>query len=375
MISRIYIPCRLALLDIINRWRLTCVIMLVLMVTINAYLVVADFKRVLGSEFFQLTPDVLTISESNGFGEVYGSRLTPEIGELLLSRGVSWVIPEINDVGGTSAENAMLLHGVHLSDYQNVELFEMVTGRPLQVDDPQRVTMIGYRLAEKHKTAVGDLISLHGRNFTVIGIFRVGTYADNSAWISLQDAQTLLNYGDDVSAYIIPDEGIISPGEEVTKGVSAGRRGESSMVIGQEINSIPTYLGLVANALGVVAALTLGNILWRLAWLRRRQFGVLRGMGFNLRFLFVYLGFQAAIITGAAFLIALLIAFTISKLVTDNLTVFGMTVSLSFNHQTVTQALLWAGAIFLISVLLPLLGIHRLSTVQLLSKDESFSRK
>jgi ABC-type lipoprotein release transport system permease subunit len=374
MIHSLMLACRLAWMDMLNRWKLTLVILSILAATINAYLIVIDLKRILGTEYFRLTPDVLTVSQSNGFGEIYGSRLSPEVGELLKTRGVSWQIPEINDVVGSSAENALILRGVHLPDYQKVEIFDMVTGRPLQSGASKRTTMIGYRLAEKHKTAVGDKISIRGRDFTVIGIFRVGTYADNSAWISLQDAQALLNYGSDVSAYVIPDEGVIAPGEQIADGIAAGRRGKSSMVIGQEISSIPLYMGLVANVLGVLAALTLGNILWRLAWLRRRQFGVLRGMGFNLRFLFTYLGFQACAISAASFLLALLTAWAISRLIVDHLTIFGMTVFLTYNNQTILQALLWTGVILSLSVLFPLFGINRLSTVRLLSRDESFGR-
>jgi putative ABC transport system permease protein len=372
MISRLVTPFRLAFLDLISRWKLSVVLIIVLMLPINAYLIVTNFKRILRSEFFRLSPDVLTISQSNGFGEVYGSRLTPDVGRYLRSRGVAWVIPEINDITGTSVENALIIHGVHLQDYQKVEVFEMVAGRPLQPGDPSRVTMIGYRLAAREKTAVGEQILLRGRNFTVIGIFRVGTYADNGAWISLEDAQKLLNYGDDVSVYMIPNEGIIQPGEELVEGVSVGRKGESSMILSEEFKRLPDFLGLVANALGVVAALTLGNILWRMAWLRRRQFGVLRGMGFDQGFIFFYLGFQASSVACAAFLLGLLVAETLGKSLTNGLTLFGMTFSLTFDFASIIQSLIWTGIILFIGILFPMLRINRLSTVQLLSDEGSF---
>ncbi|MHC1781496.1 MAG: ABC transporter permease [Anaerolineaceae bacterium] len=370
--SRLFIPFRLAILDLLSRWKLSLVMMIVLVIPIFAYLVIVDYQQVLQSELFQLSPDILVVSQSNGFGEVYGSRLSPQVGKYLQSRGVSWMIPEINDITGTSVENALILHGVHLPDYQRGTFFQMVTGRALQPGDPSRLAMVGYRLAEKNETAVGDQILLRGRNFTVIGIFRVGTYADNGAWISLEDAQTLLNYDDDVSLYLIPNEGIIQPGQKLMEGVSVGRKGESSMILGQEFKRLPDYLGLVANALGFVAALTLGNILWRMAWLRRRQFGVLRGMGFNQRFIFLYLSLQALFVAGAAFLLAWLLALTIGKSLTDGLTVFGMTVSLAFSSTSVLSALAWTGVILMIGILFPLLGINRLTTIQLLSDDESF---
>lgn len=345
---------------------------MVLTIPITTYMIITDYQQILQNELFQLSPNLLAVSQSNGFGEVYGSRLSPEVGELLKSKGVSWVLPEINDITGTSADNALILHGVHLPDYQKGLLFQMITGRALKPGDPSRVTMIGYRLATKQKLAVGDQIALRGRNFTIIGIFRVGTYADNGAWISLEDAQELLNYGQDVSVYLIPNEGIIKPGQELIQGVSVGRKGESSMILGQEFKRLPDYLSLVANTLGVVAALTLGNILWRMAWLRRKQFGVLRGMGFGLRFIFSYLIFQAVLTSSAALLFSILIAMTIGKYLANSITVFGLDISLSFNISTILATLLWTGIIILIGVLFPLLGINRLTTVQLLSTEESF---
>ncbi len=372
MISRLFIPFRLAMLDLFGHWKLSLVMVIILVLPINAYLVLTDYQRILKSELFRLSPDILAVTESNGFGEVYGSRLSPEVGEILKARGVSWIIPEINDITGTSVENALIIHGIHLPDYQKVEVFQMVTGRPLQVGDPPRVTMIGYRLAEKQQAAVGSHIALRGRNFTVVGIFRIGTYADNGAWISLEDAQRLLNYERDVSVYLIPDEGIITPGQELVTGVSVGRKGESSMLLEQEFSRLPDYLGLVAKALSLVAALTLGNILWRMAWLRRRQFGILRGMGFDMRFTFAYLLFQAVVITGLSFLTALLLAETLGRSLSEGISIFGMNVSLTFSISSILAALGWTGIILLVGILFPLLGINRLSTVQLLSAEESF---
>lgn len=370
--SGLLLPLRLAILDLLDRWKLVLVMIIVLMIPIFAYLSITDYRQMIEREVFQLTPDILTVTQSNGFGEIYGSRLSPEVGDYLKSLGVSWMIPEINDITGTSAKNALVVRGVHLPDYQTGTTFQVVAGRALQPGDPPRSAMIGYRLAEKYGISIGDLILLRGRNFNVTGIFRVGTYVDNGAWISLDEAQRLLNYGDEVSVYLIPNEGIIQPGQELMKGVSVGRKGESSIVLGQEFKRLPDYLGLAANALGVVAALTLGNVLWRIAWLRRRQFGVLRGMGFNLRFIFAYLCVQAAVICGAAFLTALILAETLGKSLTSGMTVFGLTVSLSFELSAILQTLIWTVVILLVGILFPLLGINRLSTIQLLSVDEAF---
>ena len=59
---------------------------------ITTYIIITDYQQVLQTELFQLSPNLLVVSQSNGFGEVYGSRLSPEIGELLKSKGVSWVL-------------------------------------------------------------------------------------------------------------------------------------------------------------------------------------------------------------------------------------------------------------------------------------------
>ena len=53
-----------------------------------------------------------------------------------------------------------------------------------------------------------------------MGTFQTGMYVDNEAWVALEDAQTLLGYGKDVSIFIIPDEGILSSGDTLPGGVS-----------------------------------------------------------------------------------------------------------------------------------------------------------
>ena len=71
--------------------------------------------------------------------------------------------------------------------------YQVVRCRQVILD---RDTMIGYLLAEKIKAKVGDIITLRGRDFQIIGIFRKGTFTDNDAWISLQSAQSLIGLGE-----------------------------------------------------------------------------------------------------------------------------------------------------------------------------------
>ncbi len=136
------------------------------------------------------------------------------------------IIPEIHTVTGVSVQDATLLRGIDLRQYQRLETFSMLSGRSLHPGDSPRLAMLGVLLAERKHLKTGDAISLRGRNFTVVGIFQNGTYMDNQAWISLADAQALLGWGQDVSVYIIPDQGILHEGDTLPGGLSVTRKGE-----------------------------------------------------------------------------------------------------------------------------------------------------
>ena len=138
------------------------------------------------------------------------------------------------------------------------------------------------------------VISLRGRDFSIIGIFQNGTYMDNQAWISLADAQTLLGWGEDVSVFIIPDEGILHEGQSLPGGLAVSRKGRDLRLIAAQYRPILDIWQWVSLALGAATALTLTSLLSRLAWLRRREMAILRTLGFPVRSMVVYLLVQAA---------------------------------------------------------------------------------
>ena len=80
--------------------------------------------------------------------------------------------------------------------------------------------MIGARLAEERQLLPGDMIPVRGRDFQVVGIFDVNTYASNEVWISLEDAQALLGWGTDVSVYVIPNGETYQEGDTLPGGIS-----------------------------------------------------------------------------------------------------------------------------------------------------------
>jgi ABC-type lipoprotein release transport system permease subunit len=190
-------------------------------------------------------------------------------------------VPEIHAVVGTSPEDAVLLRGIQLEAYTRLEEFKIIAGRPLGPGDPPRLAMVGARLADERQVMPGGPIELRGRQFSVVGVFSTGTYADNEAWVSLADAQTLLGWGSDVSIFIIPDGESYHEGDSLPGGISVVRKGETGSVLNREWTPLLNLLALVITALGVAAAIALANILWRLAWLRRRDLAILQSVGFG----------------------------------------------------------------------------------------------
>jgi putative ABC transport system permease protein len=307
------------------------------------------------------------VQETQSFGEVYGSRLSPDVGALLSRHGISLVVPEIHEVTGTSAQKATLIRGIDPGQYTLTETFSILSGRSLQPGDPPRLTMIGWRLARSRSLKTGDVISLRGRNFNIVGIFQNGTYMDNQAWISLADAQTLLGWGQDVSIYIIPDEGILHAGDLLPGGFSVTRKGESLHFIAAQFQPVLDLLRIVVAALGIATALALTNILWRLAWRRRNEMAILRTTGFSTMSLVGYLLAQAGGITLLGILLGGL--FTLIFITGVKLAVPSFTIVPRLEPQTVLSSLGWVGLMMLAGSLLPAWWLSHLNLAQLLHSE------
>jgi ABC-type lipoprotein release transport system permease subunit len=353
--------------DLLRHWKLVLAMSLVASVAICIYLTLVGYQAGLAAQFGPLDTAFLTIQERNSFGEIYGSRLSPLVGAQLIGMGVKWIVPEIHDVVGTSIEDAVLLRGVDLEQYEQVNTYHLVVGTVLHPGDAPRQAMAGYRLAEKLGLAPGGTISLRGRDFTIRGVFRTGTYADNEAWISLKDAQDLLGWGSDVSVYIIQTGGPIKAGDSLPGGAVASKRGEGGQTLSNQYKPVLEVHGVAAQAMGVVTALTLANVLLRLALIRRRDLAILRTVGFQRYSLIIYLAVQAV---GIAILGAVLAGLgTLGTVSIMRLGVFGFDIRPLFDAKTLFFSGIWLMVITAAGTILPVWVISRLNLAGLLRAE------
>ena len=227
--------------------------------------------------------------------------------------------------------------------------------------------MLGVRLADSRRLKPGDAFSLRGHKFTVVGIFQNGTYMDNQAWISLADAQSLLGWGQDVSAFIIPDDGILHEGEILPGGLAVSRKGEGVRYFAAQYRLPIALLQDVALALAVSAALTLTSILWRLAWARRREMAILRTTGFPSLSVVGYLLAQAGGIT----LLGVLLGgfFALFFLVVVRLSIAGFTLVPRLEASTLLPSLVWIVLMMLAGSLLPAWWLGHLNLAQMLRSE------
>jgi ABC-type lipoprotein release transport system permease subunit len=364
---RLLVTLRLGFQDLFRHIRLALVMALLIAVAVSVFAIQESCRVGLADEFNTVSTQWLVVQEAQSFGEFYGSRLSSQVGEQLAGMGVSRVVPEIHAFTGSSIQNAILLGGMDLQQYRHTETFTLTAGRALQPGDPTRLAMVGSKLAENQGLKIGNAILLRGRNFTVTGIFHTGTYQDNEAWIALSDAQDLLGWGQDVSVYLIPDEGIIHEGDTLSNQVAVARRGEGVRSLAYQYQPIIDLTNIVALTLGVATILALANVFWRLAWLRRHDLAILRTVGFPTGSLVGYLLAQAGGVTLAGVLLSALA--TVSFTSSINLAVSGFTLNPRLDLSAVLASLGWVGIIIIAGSLLPAWWLSHLNLAQLLHSE------
>jgi len=291
------IALRLVTADIRSRIGLLAVTILLLSIPVTSFLVLDGFNRGIAVRFESARTNDLIVQETNSVGEVTGSRIPGAVGDELLAAGAAFAIPEIHAITGTSNANAVLLRGVDLDRYRSLATFEIREGRPLQPGGDPRDAFIGSELATSRGVGAGDALRLRGRDFTVVGVFATGTYLDNEAWIAIDEAQRVLGWEDDVSIFVIPSDGPFAPGDPVGATLSVVPRGEFIETIG-EWDPILELSATSTLSLAVAAAIILSMVLWRLAWLRRRDLAVLRTVGMGRSVVFGFLGFHGLFAAG-----------------------------------------------------------------------------
>jgi len=336
-------------------------------ITFATYLALVTYQKSLSMTYFSLEANWLVVQVGSG-GEIHGSRLNTDIEQLLKDYGYQ-PIPEIHQLVGTSISNGIMMRGVQPQDLLRVSPFKLLAGRSLIAGDSPRLAMVGAGLADRLKTKVGETLKLRGREFTVIGIFKTGSYEDSQAWISLTDAQILLDYGSDVSIYYIPDDGALHEGSNLAKGISIGRRGDAGNAFGNEIMSFFRYLGLLGAFAGVATCITLTNLLWRLAWLHRREFGITRTLGFGRNSVVIYLLTQASLIVllGAGVGGFFAVALVLSRI--QDFSAYGIALTPVWDLSTISLIALITLLIAGIGVAFPARKISSMTTPELLGRD------
>jgi hypothetical protein len=359
----------LASKDLLKRWKLIIVLAFLFGITFANFLALFGYQKSALGVYSQLETDWLVVGKSDGMSEVHGSRLTPAVRDLLIQKGYPDPIPEIHQIVGTSLANGTLLCGYGLEDYRKIRSFSLLAGRALEVGDPERLAMVGETLSRTRKVQVGSDILLRGRKFQVIGIFKTDSIQDNEAWVSLKDAQELLNYGEDVSLFLIPAGGSLQPGDLLLEGVSITQKGETSGVFGPSIISFYNFMGVMGSLGFIATAITLANLLWRLAYLRRREFGILRSLGFGSRSILFYFFIQAGLIILGGILIGLVVSILLLFPIFNDLSAFGFGVSFNLDLMTGGLLALITAGILAIGVIIPMTSVIRSSIPDLLGRN------
>ena len=359
---------KVALLDLKKRKALALVLSILFGVSFASYLSLVTYQKSLTKTYFSLNDNWLVVQQSFGSGEIHGSRLTKEVKDVLVNKGY-YPIPEIHQVVGTSLSNGIMIRGVKPEDLHKVIPFRLIKGHSITIDGPSRIAMVGIRLAERLKIYPGDPITLRGREFTVAGIFSTGSYEDNQAWITLEDAQKLLNYGDDVSIYFIPDDGTLLEGTSLETGISIGRRGDTGYMYGREVMDFFNFLGLIASFSGIATMVTLANILWRLSWLHRREFGILRTLGFGRFTVGLYTLSQAGVIMLSGVTLGTLFAVTAVFPQIREFSAFGISLNPVWDLKTICIIVIITLMITLAGIILPTRQINKNSIPSLLGRE------
>lgn len=357
----------IALLDLRSHWRVIVVMILFFAINVFAYIELTGYQLSINAQFHFIDDDYLIIHEADTAAEYYGSRLSPIIGEELTSLGYSRVIPAVHSFTVTAGREIQFIYGIDLEQYQDVERFHLLAGRVLQVGDSQRSVMLGSLFAEKIKATIGDTISLRGRDFQVVGIFKTGTFTDNDAWISLPAAQTLLGWGEDVSYYLVPDSGVLKAGDTFGQGIVVSRRGESVYASSKQYLELLELFAFVIQCLGFGTVITMGALILRITILHQYPLALMRVYGFSKISLYIYILSQAVVIFIFGFMIGFGFALLFPLLY--QLNVSGWVILPSFVFSEILRSFGYLFGFVLIGVLIPILWFNRLNLSKLLRSE------
>ena len=117
---------RFSLQDMLRHYKAWLAMSGLIAATMIIHLTLGGYRGALQKELGTLPYQDLIVQESYNVGEIYGSQLSPDTKDRLLAMGISRVIPEIHDVTGTSFTNIILLRGIDLGLYGQVNSFDIL---------------------------------------------------------------------------------------------------------------------------------------------------------------------------------------------------------------------------------------------------------
>jgi len=348
-------------------WRVVLLMVFFFAVAVFALLLLSGYRDSAMQVFQTLDEAYLVVHEKDTIGEFHGSRISPDIGQKLLAAGCSKAVPAIHGATGTAGRNYQFVLGVDLGHYKQVQSYQLLAGRELQTGEDPQNAMIGRIVAERDGLGVGDQVELRGRYFDVVGIFETRAFADNQVWITLPAAQTLLGWGEDVSYFLVPDEGILQAGQDFEGNTYVSQRGESMASATREYLNVLQHFSNLVFITGLGTALAFGNLIFRLASIQKYELAILRTLGFRRRLITLNFIFQAGFIFLCGFLLALVAALVFPHLY--ELNVFDLVIQPDLSLENIIIIFITLASMAALSIAIPLVWFYTSNISSLLRTE------
>ncbi|MDO8391512.1 MAG: ABC transporter permease [Actinomycetota bacterium] len=355
----------LALRDLVRRWRLMVALGVMVALTVLMVTLLDGYVRSIDVRFRSAQPRLVVQQEST-VGEFAGSRIPASVADDLLAAGVTDAIPEVHAVTGTSGSDAVLITGVDPDRYTALDPYHLVSGRHLRNGEDGRTAIVGVALARRFDLGTGDTIRLRGRDFAVVGVFELGTYVDDAAVVPLADAQRLLGWNDDVSLFVIPVDGPYVAGDVLPGGLVVAQRGDVALV--DEWGPLLAMLTASVRLLAAGAVAVMAIALWRLAWMHRVDFGLLRLVGFPRRAVVVFLGAQALVLVVVSTAVGALSAWLVGPYLAR--TTLAVTTGPVIDASVLGRSVGYGLAVLVVALCVPLIALSRRGVGALVQRDD-----
>lgn len=201
--------------------------------------------------------------------------------------GISWVSGVAVTVTKVLDKPYFMVFGINPED-PIAEHYEIIEGHGLSKGDRGKIT-VGRMIAAQKELHIGDTLNMKGETFEIVGIHETGTsFEDAGGVISLEDAQTLFGFGDEVS--IIRVKLVDIKDMDATRAAIENRFPQflamkSSEVATYEenlqlISGIAALISLIAVLVGSIGVM---NTMIMSVMERTREIGILRAIGWKRR--------------------------------------------------------------------------------------------